>query len=100
MSGTFSPPKRAKRFLTPLPILLSTRPSQEEWETRRGREDTLSLAVLSAPITRPELQILKKNRIAPTSLLRNGEHALVLSEETSCDAACWRLSLALSPSAG
>ena len=65
----------------------------------------MSLAVFSAPITRPGLQSLKKtpplqHRIAPTSLLRNGEHALVLSEEKSCDAACWRLSLVLSRPAG
>ena len=38
---------------------LSTRPSQEEWETDTGAMATISLAEFSAPITRPELQILK-----------------------------------------
>jgi hypothetical protein len=38
---------------------LSTRPSQEEWETDTGAMATISLAEFSAPITRPELQVLK-----------------------------------------
>ena len=60
---------------------LSTRPSQEEWETDTGPMATISLAEFSAPITRPELQILKN---APAlsqnrpKVLGNGEPTLVL----------------------
>src|SRR5207248_10152757 len=40
------------------------------------------------------------HRTDTTSLLPSGEHTLVLSEDESCDAPCWRLSSVLSRSAG
>src|SRR5262245_46792575 len=69
-----------------------------------GARDTICLAVFSAPITCPELQILKNapalSQNRPNVLLRNGEQPWFYRRQKSCDAACWRLSLVLSRSAG